>query len=200
MLIVCKRECTTLDCLIDLWRLFKAHKGSYEAMKTCGEIFTLVCGNLEDVKSMEKELKDVFRPAAYRQAAVAKIKPKVAGPNNNNISSPKKKETAIQRRRRSLREQKQREEEIRHPQTNEDDANDEIKRPNITTFNLCNGMIDEASFTATCKQCPSIVEHFEMFREEHLSSSNVSKLAPAKSISVAERVKDIKKRKVSLVM
>lgn len=38
-----------------------------------------------------------------------------------------------------------------------------------------------------------------MLREEHLSS-NVTKLAQAKKVSVAERVKDIKKRKVSLVM
>ena len=60
-------------------------------------------------------------------------------------------------------------------------------------------MIDEASFTATCVQCPSIIEHFRMLREEHLSS-NVTKLAQAKKVSVAERVKDIKKRKVSLVM
>ena len=78
-LIVCKPEQHPISCLAELWMLFKEHKGSYEAMKTCGEIFTLVCASSDDVRTMEKKLKDVFRPAAYRKAAVTEIKPKFQG-------------------------------------------------------------------------------------------------------------------------
>jgi hypothetical protein len=74
-------------------------------------------------------------------------------------------------------------------------------RPLTTTFNLCNGVITMELFMTACRTAESTVQLFEDMRRDLLKNSNVKQAAKiAQTKSVADRVKEIKTRRVSLIM
>lgn len=195
-LVVIKPEQSSLDCLEELWRLFKAHKGSYQAMKNCGEILMLPCANKEDVDLMEKELKLVFRPAAYRIAAATEIKPKVESPEGAGATATKSSSGSNGQSDKLDERFGGQEKAARKDGENEKQP----LRPTTTTFNLCNGIMDLSSFMSVCSRCPSTVALFDRLRRELLNSSNAKAAAKVRKKTVSERLIDMQKRKISLAV
>jgi len=170
-MLISKPEQDSDACLAELWMLYKHHKGDYLAMDNITEIFTLPCASHEDVGVMEKELKEVFRPACYKLAAgVEKKLDKGAVPEGKEKGGKKAAKT------KSL-------------------------RPTTTTFNLCNGVVDLDLFKAACVEARSTVRLFDQMRREQLLSGGArTAVKMGETKSVAERVKAIKSRRVSLVI
>ncbi|GMH88145.1 hypothetical protein TL16_g11068, partial [Triparma laevis f. inornata] len=184
-LIISKPDQSSLDCLTELWRLYEVHKGSYMAMDNACDILGLVCNSLEEMELMEKTLKKEFRPTCYRLAASA------TPHGEQPIEKPKKKMPRVT---------------FNKFKKNGQDPAASIKkelekaplRPTTTTFNLCNGIMDQRTFVAACRESPRTVGMFEEMRNRLLTHGVAKMAAPKKSVN--DRVKDIQSRRVSLAI